>query len=184
MHKQYNRLFIGLDLSAEDKLALEDWRCKFLRGIAGNPVPMENFHLTLSFLGQVSPSQFETLDQALGQVKGKAFQLKPESLGYFSKPKVLFLKTSLPEPLEQLASDCSKINKLLGLRLAHDTYRPHISLFRKHPAGTPIDVPLPELDLKFGEFHLFQSISSTKPGHPPHYPKLSSFDLIPNFNRV
>ena len=65
------RYFIGLDLSPANKLALDSWREKSLPELPRvkmplktkapvrqpRPVPAANFHITLCFLGSVSPRQ-------------------------------------------------------------------------------------------------------------------------------
>ncbi len=181
--KQHNRLFIGLDLAAKDKISIDEWRTKFLRGLPGNPVPMENFHITLSFLGQVDDKQFERLDELLSDIKHPTFSLQMTDMGYFTKPKVLYIETSLPSELQALATDCMQVNKSLGLKLHHDRYRPHISLYRKHPVGFPFEGSLPSAQLHFEQFHLFRSVSSQKPGQPPSYPIIKSYDLLPKFHR-
>ncbi len=180
MHKGYPRMFIGLDLAPKDKLALQEWRDKHLHGLSDKPVPVENFHITLSFLGQVSPDKFELLDQKLTEMKARQFQLKTTELGHFPKAKILYLGTELTDPLADLARQARSINNALGLPLHHGTYRPHITLTRKHTDLVPIVSKVPELTLSFDQFHLFESVSAKEKGKPPHYPKRASFDLLPN----
>lgn len=179
MSKHQSRLFIGLDLSAKDKLELDAWRQKYLAGLPDKHVPMENFHITLSFLGHVDHHKMEFLEQQLKEVKQKVFQLEATEMGCFIKAQVLFLGVSTPPELEQLAQQCSQINKALGLPLHHSKYRPHITMFRKHKGATPLMLQPPKLELKFSQFHLYESVSSHVAGKPPHYVKRFSFDLLP-----
>lgn len=179
MQKHYPRMFIGLDLAAKDKLAIEQWREKHLRGLSGNFVPIENFHITLSFLGQITPDKIETLHSMLMAIKADSLSLTTTNLGYFQKPQVLYLGVETNESLTDLARQCSSINNNLSLPQPHSVYRPHITLIRKHKEAMPIQAVPPKMILSFEKFHLFESVSSNKKGTPVHYPKRLSFDLLP-----
>ena len=183
MQKHQSRYFIGLDLSASDKLAIANWRDKQIFAGTDKPVPVENFHITLSFLGQVPSTKLELLAELLESISNKSNTVTTTTteLGVFSKPKILYLATELTESLHQLAKQCLAINGALnvksGLSSVHDVYRPHITLNRKHVEAVPILFEPPKLELSFSEFHLFESVSSTQQGKPPHYPKRMSFSL-------
>ena len=182
MQKQYPRMFIGLDLAAKDKLAIEQWREHHLKGLSGNFVPVENFHITLSFLGQVSPNKIERLHQLLADIRAPSFKLTTTELGYFQKPQVLYLGVDTITPLADLARQCMSINNYLGLPQPHSKYRPHVTLMRKHKDAMAIEAIPPNLTMSFEQFHLFESVSSGKKGMPVHYPKRMSFNLLPNIN--
>lgn len=181
MQKHYPRMFIGLDLAAKDKLAIEQWREKHLKGLPGNFVPVENFHITLSFLGQITPDKMEALHTMLMAIKADALSLNTTELGYFQKPQVLYLGVETDASLINLARQCSSINNNLGLPHPHSIFRPHITLMRKHKEAMPIEAIPPKLTMSFDKFHLFESVSSNKKGTPVHYPKRLSFDLLPRF---
>ena len=183
MQKHQGRYFIGLDLTPKDKLTIEDWREKHLRELPDKPVPAENFHITLSFLGNVSPEKMELLHDKLLQIKGQQLKLHTSELGSFQKAKILYLGIEQNHALNALAQQCLKINSALGLPSHHDKYRPHITLTRKHKEIVPIEARPPKLELNFTQFHLFESVSSKMPGTPPHYPKRLSFDLAPLLSR-
>ena len=180
MQKHHPRMFIGLDLAAQDKIALAQWRDNHLHGLPDKPVPMENFHITLSFLGQVPPEKMEILEQKLTQFQAQALRLSSSDLGSFIKAKILYLGIVQDPNLSELARQCLSINSALGLPQHHQVYRPHITLTRKHKEVVPIVAAPPKLDLHFDQFHLFESISSHVSGKPPHYPKRMSFDLMPS----
>lgn len=182
MQKHYPRMFIGLELAAKDKLIIEQWREKHLRGLPGNFVPVENFHITLSFLGQITPDKMETLHIMLADIKAGALSLNTTELGYFNKPQVLYLGVAINDVLTNLVRQCSSINKHLGLPHPHSVYRPHVTLMRKHKEAMPIEAMPPKMAMNFDKFYLFESVSSNKKGTPVHYQKRLSFDLIPSFD--
>ena len=181
MQKNHSRYFIGLDLSSTDKLTIAHWRDKQIFGATDKPVPVENLHITLSFLGQVPLHKLEQMELLLRDISASAVQTKTTELGVFSKPKILYLGVELTPSLQHLAQQCLAINGILnvksGLASPHDVYRPHITLNRKHAEPVPILFEPPKLDLNFTEFHLFESVSSSQQGKPPHYPKRMSFRL-------
>jgi 2'-5' RNA ligase len=54
------RAFLGLSPDVKTKLAIELWRNKAFPCFYA-PVPAANFHITLAFLGQISPKQLDAL---------------------------------------------------------------------------------------------------------------------------
>lgn len=184
------RLFIGLELSLEDKFAIGNWRDKHFGqeafGPYGKPVPIDNFHITLTFLGNVAAKHIETLDLALQDTHLtledthlNTGQITTEltSLGVFIKPQILYLGVDLTDSLQQLAKQCRRLNAKLGLPQQHETFRPHITLFRKHKSATPLDIPPLTQKLTFSHFHLFESLSNATYGKSPSYVKRMSYPL-------
>lgn len=172
-------MFIGLDLTAQDKLAIEHWREKHLRALSGTFVPAENFHITLSFLGQVPPEKMEPLHTMLAAIKSDTVTLTTSQLGYFPKPKILYLGIENNNAINALARQCLNINHKLGIPQQHSTYQPHITLMRKHTEAASIQAPTAKMTMTFNQFHLFESISAANRGASPHYPKRLSFNLTP-----
>jgi len=183
MKKHYPRFFVGLDLDKQSKLTIDQWRHKYLSGLSGKPVPIENFHITLSFLGAVPPDKHEQLHKLLEAVHAFQFTAKTSTLGSFKKAKVLYLRVENNEAIDDLALACRKVNKHLNVPQHHSHFKPHITLFRKHDVLIPINAPMLELELRFSQIHLFESVSNAEMGKPPHYYKRQSFPLQPIFRR-
>ena len=55
-HEPLKRLFFALNCPPEQRKAIAQWRSA-LELRSGRPVPVENFHLTLKFLGAVGVAQ-------------------------------------------------------------------------------------------------------------------------------
>lgn len=177
------RMFIGLDLSADAKINIDSWRQRHLHGLNDSPVPMENFHITLSFLGNVQRTQMPQLEQELEAIQGHFIETKTTELGCFQKAKILYLGTHLTPELSDLAEQCRKINRRLGLPQHHSKFVPHITIFRKHRMPFEFNQEVLTQTLKFSQFHLFESVSRAETGKPPHYAKRLSYDLIPTLKR-
>ena len=111
-----SRLFFALDISTEDKAAIAYWRAQQLQ-LPFKAINQSNFHITLSFLGQVSLPQQAALINSAENISTKikeTHQLESPpllSLDYYSlltKPKVLFIGNShCPLWLSQLAEQLS-----------------------------------------------------------------------------
>lgn len=183
MSQGQSRMFIGLELDKTTKLAINHWRETHLSFLPGKPVPMENYHITLSFLGHIPASKMESLDLLLQKVSEsnefsrRLVTAEIAELGTFLKPQVLYLGVTKTDTLMTLAKRCRSVNNKLSLPQHHSEYRPHISLCRKHLENTPIDVQTPKLKLRFDQFHLFESVSSSTFGKPPSYIKRLSYTL-------
>lgn len=72
------RLFVGIELPHELRLQMASLRT-ILPGARW--VPEENWHLTLRFVGEVSPNLAEDVDIALAALRGKRFQLTLAGIG-------------------------------------------------------------------------------------------------------
>jgi 2'-5' RNA ligase len=80
------RLFIAIDVPPEVRTLLDDivtpWRERFP---SGRWVPVDNWHVTLTFLGSTSPDLVGWISSALAQVAGatRPFGSRVEGLGAF-----------------------------------------------------------------------------------------------------
>lgn len=118
------RCFIGLDLTASEKLALDDWRQKALPEItfrhmakrsdnqrmgikgkkrithdpAGRATPYAivpaNYHITLCFLGNITHRQHDTLISQLDNIELPPFSFSLDTCGIWNGPKILFAAPS------------------------------------------------------------------------------------------
>ncbi|HKS14328.1 MAG TPA: RNA 2',3'-cyclic phosphodiesterase, partial [Pseudomonas sp.] len=64
----FKRLFFALDCPAPQRRAIAQWR-RDLGLRSGKPVPAENFHLTLLFLGDVDAAQVPAICAAADDLK-------------------------------------------------------------------------------------------------------------------
>nr|WP_136250379.1 RNA 2',3'-cyclic phosphodiesterase [Ningiella ruwaisensis] len=157
------RYFLGLDIDAKSKLAIEQWRNKALPHFVGS-VPAANFHITLVFLGQVQAHQLEDLTARIDEIAKPKIDLHLDSLGYWSKPKILFLgATATSQGLIQLANQLGTAANGSGLNVRQGIYIPHLTLVRKVKDNPPNALISPSFRCQFSHMHLFESVS-TKTG--------------------
>ncbi|MDP2226428.1 MAG: RNA 2',3'-cyclic phosphodiesterase [Moraxellaceae bacterium] len=102
---------------------------QFLLPIA-RPVPPENFHLTLAFLGSLPEDRLEEVHLALEQITAPAFSLRLSGMGVFGGDKPRSVHAMLaPEPLlERLQAKIARAVVSAGVALESRRFTPHITL--------------------------------------------------------
>ncbi len=156
------RLFIGLDIAAQDALAIADWRARMLPPLT-RPVPPENFHVTLAFLGDVTSRQLDPLVEQLDQITGTPFALAIDEVGYFPRPGILWVGPGeTPQPLDRLARDVQTAARRAGLQIEKRAFRPHITLARRCDSPPPLSARPPAFEMRFDDFALFESVGGRR----------------------
>ena len=169
------RCFFGLDLDAKTKLAVDNWRQKALPHFE-HPVPAANFHVTSIFLGQIDDGQMDDLCRALEECSFDPFSLTLDQLGYWSKPKILWLGCNdIPAQATELAESLTLISKQCGIQVQERKYVPHVTLVRKVTGETPAPLFQPDINCHFDTLHLFESVSSK---HGVHYASRAQWPLF------
>jgi len=92
--------------------------------------PRNNFHITLSFFGNVSRDLAIDLDLALAEIEAPQMKLQLEGAGFFgtNQPYSLWAGVSYNEALGHLANQCERAARRLGLSLEKRKYQPHVTL--------------------------------------------------------
>lgn len=127
------RLFLALWPDPGLQRAIERAAREAVRETGGRPVPAENLHITVLFVGSVERERRHCLEQALA-ARGdlRAFTLELDRLGYWRRPRVLWLApTHVPEALEELAAALRAAASGCGLATESRPLRPHLTLARK-----------------------------------------------------
>lgn len=129
------RLFVALDLPWELKQRL----AVLCGGITGARwVPVENFHLTLRFIGDADPVQAEEIDLALASVRAPRFPLDLTGIGTFGKADrvvTLWAGVARTEALEHLHGKIETALRRAGMEPERRRFIPHITLARLDQAA-------------------------------------------------
>lgn len=152
------RLFFALWPSDEFRSHLVKATQTIARDSGGRVIPPENLHVTLLFLGQVSPARFEAVQQAGAEcANAPAFELNFDRTEIWGRANLLALTTSATPPeASQLAE---KLRDSLLAEIAATSeheFRPHITLARDLPRGRRPE-PVEPLLMKVNDFVLVQS---------------------------
>lgn len=132
------RLFLGIALSDEVRHGLAAFLEAKATPLPGKPVPPQNWHLTLRFLGSTEEQQ---RDQVLGFLDEHAltlpFVLGFGALGGFARPvraTVLWLGVNRgTEDLAELAAICEEAVVAAGFPPEDRPFHPHVTVSRIRP---------------------------------------------------
>jgi 2'-5' RNA ligase len=106
----------------------------------GRPEPLANLHVTLVFIGDVEAGRVAAIERAAAGASGAAFDLILERVGYWNRPRILWLgPRSIPPALFTLVRDLRAALERCGMTPETRPYLPHMTLARKvtrAPAGT------------------------------------------------
>jgi 2'-5' RNA ligase len=140
------RAFIAVEIP----LALREAVCKATAplqkeiGSAVRWASMENMHLTLKFLGDVSPANVELLSQML-RAEAELFQcfdLQLNGLGSFpnlKRPRVIYIGIQAPATLEALQRGIDSASRRLGYESEERGFSPHLTIGRVRQTITPME---------------------------------------------
>lgn len=104
-------------------------------------VPMQNMHLTLKFLGDVSPSNIELLSEMLRAEADlfPCFDLHLGGLGSFpnlKRPRVIYVGVQAPATLEALQRGIESASRRLGYESEERGFSPHLTIGRVRQTAT------------------------------------------------
>lgn len=124
------RLFVAIGLPHATSIDLA------MLGGGGVPgarwVPMENYHITLRFIGEVSEPQAEDIASALAAISCKPFDLQIKGCGVFGQdqPRALWAGVAPNEALTVLHKKIEHAFQRMGLAPDTRKFKPHITLAR------------------------------------------------------
>lgn len=154
------RLFFALGVPPAQRKAIARWRAE-LHLRAGKPVPSENFHITLMFLGAVPLAQLESICEAVEAMPKPEglVTLMLDHLDHWRAAEALVLAARQPpKALLRLVYYLEQALLPLGLGDTRREYRPHLTLARKYTGQAPEAAVAPEFILRAGEFGLYESV--------------------------
>jgi RNA 2',3'-cyclic 3'-phosphodiesterase len=139
------RLFVALEIPAavRDNLAAQ---IRGLRDLSSKVVDKrphwvrpENLHVTLKFIGEVSPARFDGIRGTLSAIRSDApVDLKFRGLGFFpdeQHPRVLWAGIDASANLASLAGDIDGALETQGMARERRAFTPHLTLARIEPLG-------------------------------------------------
>ena len=95
--------------------------------------PVENFHVTLCFAGEVQGAVMRDLEEELGDVAGPRFPVSIAGVEQFSsgkQPRALVATVERSDRLDWLQQKVTTVARNCGIEIAGRKYRPHVTLAR------------------------------------------------------
>ena len=101
------------------------------RRARGRPVPPEDIHLTLAFVGAWARARLPELLDIGAQLRGTAVELSLDTLGGFRRAGVAWIGAAATPPLSALATSLAAALTAAGAVLEDRPLAPHVTLARK-----------------------------------------------------
>ena len=97
----------------------------------GRRMRRDSLHLTLVFIGEVTPAQIDRIRQVAGSVRGEPVALELDRLGYWPEKRLAWLGcTRVPASLISLQTRLVEGMASAGLTMDERRYFPHVTLVR------------------------------------------------------
>ena len=168
------RTFLTLAPDADLALAIDKW-CRLCWPAHERRIPVQNYHITVVFLGETDDHALQKLADLLENFHAQAFELCLNRVGYWPDTNVLWLGTDhVPEALVEMHQSCRRAANRLGVRGGGKRYEPHVTLAKKF--STPPASALLEPDFEFRAQSL-QLWSSVREAGGARYKTLASWTL-------
>ncbi|GLT21425.1 RNA 2',3'-cyclic phosphodiesterase [Zoogloea oryzae] len=174
MAESTRRVFLALWPGDDVATRLSGLATAAHQSCGGRQMRRDTLHLTLAFLGDVAEGRLPALCAAMTAVRGEAFSLRIDRLGYWPHNHIVWGGcSSTPPQLLRLVADVREA--LAGAGFAHAgeaAFVPHLTLLRKArpsalPDFTPIDWPVAG----------FALVASTLSPAGPAYVQLAAWPL-------
>lgn len=178
------RSFVAIELPGE--IANEVVRIQ--AGLpAGRPVPVENLHLTLAFLGENPGPVVEDIHHALGGIRFAPLEIRFEGLDAFGNGRVRLVcaRAVLTEALSRLHASVRQAVRMAGVNMPRERYTPHVTIARCGSKGASGEdaQKLRDFAARSAGFQAsfeaesFSLLRSHLGQSGPHYEQLAVYDL-------
>ena len=128
------RLFTGLEIPS----ALAQELSMMRGGLSGARwIDVENYHLTLRFIGDIDDGLADEVDEMLAQIRRRPFTVTLEGLDAFGgeKPRAIVAKVQHSAPLMELQAEQERMMRRIGIPPEPRRFTPHITLARLRQAS-------------------------------------------------
>jgi len=138
------RLFFALAPTPEQNTALMAHVAPLVAQLEAQPVPAQNLHATLCFIGAIEEERLDALRAAAASLRGRPVKLRFDALEYWEAPKILCATASRDSSeASELAIALGEAAVAAGFAPDVKPFRAHLTLARKIGAAQAATVPLP-----------------------------------------
>ena len=165
------RVFFALWPDADTRARLVRATKDAVRRSGGRPIAKDRFHITVAFLGNLTPAGLE-IASAVPPIRVGAFALLLDVLGTFESSRSLWLGTrSVPPALVELERRLWDALTAKGFIREERIYRPHLTLARR---ARPVEAQIEPVEWPVGELALVESLPA---GRNVHYEPLRTWPI-------
>jgi 2'-5' RNA ligase len=144
------RAFIAIELPASLQQAIQMETASLHKALGSSLVrwvPPQNVHLTLKFLGDISPANIELLMQMLTREADQCstFDIQIVGIGSFPtqrRPRVIWVGLNAPSSLETLQRGIESAAARLGYSQEERPFSPHLTIGRVHQNLSTMDLQM------------------------------------------
>ena len=156
------RLFVAIDFSEEIKQELFEVSSELIRQAdAGRIVPLENFHITLVFIGESERLQEikDVIAAACRTELSNPMRIILSGIGSFKSYKGYTWWVGIEEnpALSRLASRLADGLRGIGLSIEKRSFKPHVTMARGVFTSHAVNLKLPELEFVANSVSLMRS---------------------------
>jgi len=142
------RAFIAVDLPPTIQDSIEKQTTRLRQTLGNGPVrwvPVRNLHLTLRFIGDISPTHLDFFKQMLAKTAEMRppFDLQIGGIGSFpnaKRPRVLWVGLHAPEGLASLQRQIESGTVQLGFEKEDKPFSPHLTIGRVRQTASPAEL--------------------------------------------
>jgi 2'-5' RNA ligase len=159
------RLFLALYPTSAERRCLLDSVAKLSPELLADrvrPVPVENLHMTLVFLGGVDQQVQDCVERVASAIDRPAVTVALDRLGYWPRKRMLWAipdPAAVPGELPGLVAALRDGLAGCDVTLEQRDYRPHVTLARQFGHAPRVGHFAP-VEWRFGQFALMQSVST------------------------
>lgn len=136
MNAQLVRSFISVDIEETSLLSKILQLQKYLQGTGADLklVEPENIHVTLRFLGEISPELLQDIENAMKEVPIQSFQMELKGLGCFPSPsRINVIWIGIEKGAQKLGAFFNQLEpqfRKLGVKPDNKGFSPHLTIAR------------------------------------------------------
>ncbi len=165
------RVFFALWPDADTRARLARATKDAVSRSGGRPIAKDRFHVTVAFLGNLTPAGLE-IASAVPPISVGAFALVLDTVGVFAASRTLWLGArSVPPALSELESRLWEALTPKGFIREERIYLPHVTLARR---ARPVEAQIDPVEWPVDELALVESLPM---GRNVHYEPLRSWPL-------
>lgn len=162
MSEAKRRLFFGLWPDPDLRQQLAAAARAAHKNAGGRPVPADNLHLTLAFLGSLTTARADCVTEAAADIAVEPFALRLDRIGWWRRPGILWLAPAVwPAEIEALAAALWRALEPCGIEPETRPFKPHVTIARR--CGRARTGPMTPIDWPVSDFALIESLAG-QPG--------------------